>query len=383
MEVFSDDFFPLIVGGLEFCLYFCRDKRTKEMQNARLIGLCSVQHFLVDGLCVCCLFLLARAYGDCLAAYGDRLGMEAVLMYSVLAFVSQPLTGMMADGLKARHWLLVVSSLLLTLAVAVASLIALLMTEALTVMEGAVGEWLLMLVAVLLGAGNSLFHVWGGKQTVVCMGNDMRALGVFVSTGALGLSVGFVCCSWVLLYALLLAVVALAIVYLRSEECGVWSEECGVWSEECEVWSEECGVRSEVAPRSLSPLSAWTAVVLLMLFVAYRSFTGEVFSRGITKSQTLILVIGAVSMLGKMAGGWIAHCVGILLSMAVVLAGVGLCLLFRGDSVAVLLMGIFLMNCTMPVTLFLANDVLPGREGLAFGLLAAALIPGYLLAVYL
>jgi hypothetical protein len=41
------------------------------------------------------------------------------------------------------------------------------------------------------------------------------------------------------------------------------------------------------------------------------------------------------------------------------------------------------MNCTMPVTLFLANDVLPGREGLAFGLLAAALIPGYLLAVYL
>ena len=353
------------------------------MQNARLIGLCSVQHFLVDGLCVCCLFLLARAYGDCLAAYGDCLGMEAVLMYSVLAFVSQPLTGMMADGLKARHRLLVVSSLLLTLAVAVASLIALLMTEALKVMEGATGEWLLMLVAVLLGAGNSLFHVWGGKKTVICMGNDMRALGVFVSTGALGLSVGFVCCSWVLLYALLLAVVALGIVYLRSEECGVWSEECGVRSEECGVRSEECGVMSEVAPRSLSPLSAWTVVVLLMLFVAYRSFTGEVFSRGITKSQTLILVIGAVSMLGKMAGGWIAHRVGILLSMAVVLAGVGLCLLFRGDSVAVLLMGIFLMNCTMPVTLFLANDVLPGREGLAFGLLAAALIPGYLLAVYL
>ena len=32
------------------------------------------------------------------------------------------------------------------------------------------------------------------------------------------------------------------------------------------------------------------------------------------------------------------------------------------------------------VTLYLANAVLPGREGLAFGLLAAALIPGYLLA---
>jgi hypothetical protein len=51
--------------------------------------------------------------------------------------------------------------------------------------------------------------------------------------------------------------------------------------------------------------------------------------------------------------------------------------------VAVLLAGIFLMNTTMPTTLFLANDLLPRREGLAFGLLAAALIPGYLLAVYM
>lgn len=33
----------------------------------------------------------------------------------------------------------------------------------------------------------------------------------------------------------------------------------------------------------------------------------------------------------------------------------------------------------MPVTLWLANLLLPRREGLAFGLLAAALMPGYLL----
>ncbi|MBQ6378613.1 MAG: hypothetical protein IJJ56_07445 [Prevotella sp.] len=48
-----------------------------------------------------------------------------------------------------------------------------------------------------------------------------------------------------------------------------------------------------------------------------------------------------------------------------------------------LLLGIFLMNCTMPITLYLANLLLPKREGLAFGLLAAALIPGWLLATYL
>ena len=133
----------------------------------------------------------------------------------------------------------------------------------------------------------------------------------------------------------------------------------------------------------MSPARVWLIVVALMLFVGYRSFTGEVFSKGITKSQTLILVIGFVSMLGKMSGGWIALRMGILRSLAVVLAGVALCVLFRGDSVAVLLAGIFLMNCTMPITLYLANLLLPKREGLAFGLLAAALIPGWLLATYL
>jgi MFS family permease len=311
------------------------------------------------------MFLLAEIYGERFGAYGDRVSMGAVLVYNVLAFVSQPLTGMMADRMIARHWLLIASSLLLTLAVACASMIPTLMTEAPNLMWEGLGEGLLILVAVLLGAGNSLFHVWGGKQTVVKTGNDIRALGVFVSTGALGLAVGLVFCSWPLLYGLLLAIVVLAVVYVR------WDGN-----------HEPVPVIPFIPRNWLTPARVWMIVVLLMLFVCYRSFAGEVFSKGITKSQTLILVIGFVSMLGKMAGGWIARWMGILRMLAVVLAGVALCILLRGDSVAVLLVGIFLMNCTMPVTLYLANDVLPGREGLAFGLLAAALIPGYLLAVY-
>ena len=340
------------------------------MQNAKLIGLSSVQHFLVDGLCICCMFLLTGTYSGHFGAYGDRVGMGAVLTYNVLAFMSQPLTGLMADRMKARHWLLIVSSLLLTLAVATASLIPMLLASGVSAMEDGLGERLLIVVAVLLGAGNSFFHAWGGKQTVVKAGNDIRALGVFVSTGALGLAVGLVCRSWGLLYGLLLAIVVVSIAYVR-------------WDGNQERNQGSVPVMPFVSRSWLTPERVWLIVVSLMLFVAYRSFTGEVFSKGITKSQMLILTIGFVSMLGKMAGGWIALRMGILRSLAVVLAGVALCIVFRGDSVMVLLAGIFLMNCTMPVTLFLANDVLPGREGLAFGLLAAALIPGYLMAVYL
>lgn len=133
----------------------------------------------------------------------------------------------------------------------------------------------------------------------------------------------------------------------------------------------------------MTPVTVWTLVVALMLFVGYRSFAGEVFSSGITKSQSLVLIIGTTAMLGKMAGGWIARWMGILKSLMLILAGVALCFLFRSNLVWVLLLGIFLMNCTMPITLYLANLLLPKREGLAFGLLAAALIPGWLLATYL
>ena len=334
-------------------------------KNCQLIGITTVMHFLMDGLCMCCLFLLATAYGDYWGAYGDRLILGAILTYNVLAFMSQPLTGLMADRMTQRHWLLLLTAVLLTVAVAMASL-------------PVKAEWLLILVAVGLGAGNSLFHVWGGKQTVVKMGNDMRALGVFVSTGALGLAIGAVFCSWALLYGLLLVFVTMAIAYVRWDEAGDTGGQAPLCSASCAQDGASPRVSGVAA---MTPVTVWTLVVALMLFVGYRSFAGEVFSSGITKSQSLILIIGAVAMLGKMAGGWIARWMGILKSL--MLAGVALCFLFRSNLVWVLLLGIFLMNCTMPITLYLANLLLPKREGLAFGLLAAALIPGWLLATYL
>lgn len=340
-------------------LYLC----SGMSKNCQLIGITTVMHFLMDGLCMCCLFLLATAYGDYWGAYGDRLILGAILTYNVLAFMSQPLTGLMADRMTQRHWLLLLSALLLTVAVAMASL-------------PVKAKWLLILVAVGLGAGNSLFHVWGGKQTVVKMGNDMRALGVFVSTGALGLAIGAVFCSWALLYGLLLVFVTMAIAYVRWDEAG----DTGGQAPLC---SASCAQDGASPPVSMTPVTVWTLVVALMLFVGYRSFAGEVFSSGITKSQSLVLIIGTTAMLGKMAGGWIARWMGILKSLMLILAGVALCFLFRSNLVWVLLLGIFLMNCTMPITLYLANLLLPKREGLAFGLLAAALIPGWLLATYL
>lgn len=337
-------------------------------QAYQLTGISSVQHFLVDGVCICCLYLLAEAYGDYWGAYGDRISVGAILTYNILAFMSQPLTGLLADRMVHRHWLLLSSALLLTAAVAIAWLLISNLSFA-----GKV-DGLILLVAIPIGAGNSLFHVWGGKQAVVKTGNDIRALGVFVSTGALGLAIGAVFCSWALLYALLLGFVVLSIAYVRWD-----TGEQAL----CAPQASHSNASPLVSLKAMSSVTIWTLVVMLMLCVCYRSFAGEVFSKGITKSQSLILTIAAVAMFGKMAGGWIARWMGILKSLMVILAGVALCFVFKSNLVWVLLLGIFLMNCTMPITLYLANLLLPKREGLAFGLLAAALIPGWLLATYL
>ena len=315
-----------------------------------LTGVGAVMHFLVDGLCICCLYLLLPSYGS--------VGIVKVfLTYNILAFMTQPVTGLWVDRIRNRHWVLLLSILLLTFAVGMATLHYSLFTLH--------SSLFIYLLPLLLGFGNSLFHVWGGKQTVALMGNDLRALGVFVSTGAFGLAVGFVYCSWTLLYVLLIALCLLAV--FASQDS----------LEETHSDDSENSDHSEY-----SLLIIWIAIVLLMAVVMFRSYVGQDFSSAIVKTPALILVIGGVAMLGKMAGGWLAKGLGIVPSMVIVLLVVLAAMLFRESGLAVLLVGIFAINCTMAVTLWLANVVLKGREGLAFGLLAAALIPGWLLAIY-
>ena len=307
---------------------------------------CSVLHLLVDGLCVCCLYLMASSLPA-----SHLVGI--FLTYNLLAFLTQPLTGLFADRMERRHWMLLASVLLLTMAVLATSVVTsfgLSSTEA-------------VFVAVLMGMGNSLFHVWGGKQVAVTTGNDIRALGTFVSTGAFGLALGSVFFSWPLLYAALLSICLLSTAYVHLD-----------------LKTDTEAAINKAIERRFSIIFVWLSLIVLMLVVLLRSLVGETFTGEIPKSSGLILLIGFLSMLGKMAGGWLARRLGIVRMLVSVVFLTALCFVFRSHGMVVLLVGLFAVNTTMPVTLYLANVVLPKREGLAFGLLAAALIPGYLLA---
>ena len=308
----------------------------------QLVGIGALLHFLVDGLCLCCLYLIAFPF-----SFPRLTGIFVV--YNVLAFLTQPLTGQLADRMRERHWMLLAAVVLLLVAVT-------------TVTFGL--PFAGYLAPVLLGIGNSLFHVWGGKQVVLKTGNDMRALGLFVSTGAFGLAVAMVFFSLSLLYIFLLALCLLAVAYLKLEQN---DERVGNAVQDT-PWSSR--VRQ----------SRWLLLLVVVAFVMFRSFMGESFTSAIVKDNMVVLLIGLTAMLGKMVGGWMASRMGILVTLAAVLVVVSGCLLCRSSERYVMLTGLFAVNCTMPVTLYWANGLLKGREGLAFGLLAAALIPGYLLS---
>ena len=323
--------------------------KTQSNSTVSLTGLASALHFCVDGLCLCCLYMATTGIQDLLKYF---------VVYNVLAFLTQPLTGMLADRVKQRHWILLSSIILLILAV----------IETVCVIPycSAAPVFLLMLLSVLLGIGNSLFHVWGGKETAVRTGNDIRALGVFVSTGAFGLAVGSVFLSRALMFGLLLGICILALVYLRIDTAKP-------------IVTTEVDIESKLCPKPL----VWVVLILIMLIVAGRSFTGESFTKVIDKTPMVVLLIGALTMMGKMAGGWLVKWLGMVTSIILLLVGVTICIVAKGSHIGIALVGLFMVNCTMPITLYWANVMLKGREGLAFGLLAASLIPGYLIVTLL
>lgn len=299
-------------------------------------------HFLVDGLCVCCLFQLATTMGK-----GSLL--PVFIVYNILAFLTQPLTGMLADRQQSLGVLLALAMALLSVGVALATLSAVQLWT---------GFPTAFAVAAFLGFGNSLFHVWGGKAVAVNTGNDARSLGLFVSTGIMGLAVGVVFHDWLLLYVLLGALTILVA---------------------SELWRGEPRRDDSLRLAAMSPATTWTVVLLMMAFVLSRSFVGENFTGRLSDDGVTVLAIAAVAMLGKMGGGWLAHWIGAARTLALLVAGVVFCL-WAGASPPVLLLGLLMVNGTMAVTLCWTNAALHGSEGLAFGLLAAALMPGYLLA---
>lgn len=318
--------------------------------NLKAIGIATFLHFLVDGLCVCSLYLMAGT-----ATTTDMLAF--FLTYNILAFMTQPLTGWWVDRLYQKQAALRIATSLLATAI--------ILLIAATLWWG-LNSCSKIAVAILLGMGNSMFHVWGGKLTAILTDSDLRALGIFVSTGVLGLTIGVLYASWWLLLVMLLLIILLGIIHPRT--------------------STPIADFSSPPPAALRHGGAGMELLLLvsiLAFVMLRSFVGEVVPSETEKTPDILLLLAVTAMAGKACGGWIARLWSISHAIVVCVGVTAACMIWKGTASIPSLpvfIGIFAINLTMPMTLYLANRLLPRREGLSFGLLAAVLIPGYFLA---
>lgn len=284
----------------------------------------SAAHLLVDGVCAACL----------LGRLGQRPDLALLLiLYNTLAFSTQGLAGLAADrfgGLKylqSGAMMLTAAGFLLPLP-----------------------PWA---ATCALGVGNSLFHVAGGAGTLIRSGGRARDLGIFVAPGAVGLTAGTL---WPSLGGPLAGLLILLAV-LRL------------------LWREPAAAASPPVPEEKGRAAP---VLLLTLSAAVRAVGGTAVSFPWNGTLLTALLLTGCVFAGKTAGGFLRDRIGSRPAALISLIPAALLIAFCSGWAAPALAGQFLLNLTMPVTLWMLYRLMPDRPGFAFGLAASALWPGTL-----
>ena len=353
----------------------------------------SMAHLLVDGLCAATIFGQieeGRAF--------------LLLLYSTLAFSTQCLVGLWADRMRHVRHLEAVSALLLVL--------------------GYVLPVSALLKIILIGAGNSGFHVAGGVMTLRESGGKAAKLGVFVSPGAVGLTLGTLYPKLGAAFAVaLVATVGMVVVAEKEAEArtdlavkeaeaqtglGVKGteeqtglavkgaeEQTGLAVKGTEARTELAAKGTEAraelaakgteaqaeletvqAEKSDAPVPEILPVLLLISAVAVRAIGGTAVRFPWKHGAAGALLMTAFVAGGKTAGGYLCDSIGYQKAALFSLIPASILIACCSSWAIPSLLGQFALNLTMPVTLWLLYRSMPDSPGLSFGLAAAALWPG-------
>ena len=283
-------------------------------------------HFLVDGVCAAAIF----------GALGQDMDlMLAALIYNTLAFSTQGLVGLLTDRLRRQEYVTALSCVAVILGYALP-------------LPG-------LLRVILIGAGNSVFHVGGGTMTLLESDGKAYKLGLFVAPGCLGLTLGTLY-PWMgaVFSAALFVCAVLLVTYARPDP--------------------RMYERAMESTR-LTRTSMWIPVLLLVA-VAVRAVGGVAVSFPWKTTAGLGIVMTAFVFLGKALGGYACDRFGAKWTAIITVPLAAVLIAFGSQWMIPSLLGQLFLNLTMPVTLYLIYRALPDQPGFAFGLAASALWPG-------
>ena len=292
-----------------------------------ILFLNAFSHFLVDGLCASTVF----------GRLGEAENLPAlILLYNTLAFSTQCIMGLAADSVK-RHS-----------CAACVSMGAVICGYALPLPP--------LVRILLIGLGNSVFHVAGGSITLEQSRGKAWQLDVFVAPGAVGLTIGTLFPRAGVLFAVLMAVCAIAMVPVSTR---TRTESQPVRVSECDTPVLTC--------------------VLLASAVAVRSIGGAVVRFPWKTGAEFSLLTTLCVFAGKMLGGFLCDRLGAGRTALLSILPASVLISFCSQWMLLSLLGQFALNLTMPVTLWLLYCAMPDAPGFAFGLAASALWPGSLI----
>ncbi|MBP5091989.1 MAG: hypothetical protein J6328_05490 [Bacilli bacterium] len=295
--------------------------------------LSSLLHFLVDYVSIATLVKASSSVTVEEAAIFS-------LFYDFLAFATQPIFGAVGDIFRKEKEMVLCS-------------IALLL----------VGYFIPLhyLALVLVGIGNALFHVYAGKKV---MDETKRSapLGVFISTGSLGLSLALNHSLPHLRYLFLgsLVLLGLAYYFIKGDQ----------QVREPIVETPNGGHAFLVLP-----------LILISVGVLIRAYLGSLPTYVGEALQVAPMLMALFVFLGKASGGFILDLFGVI---PLVVASLIFTLIGSFNFSEPLLRMSFILGINLPMafTLFYAKKACPKLNGFAFGLLAAILLLGTILANY-
>lgn len=273
---------------------------------------------------------------------------ERVITYNAMAFALQlPLGALMDEWPRLNRGCFFMGTGLTFIATVVAAL--------------GFGGWGVLSAACV---GNALFHLTAGKHILETREGRAGPIGLFISTGALGLMAGqvwaakaAVLCLWGFAGALAVCVVLAAILEWGGDGC-----------------------------MNASALDKGEAIgsilILLGLFVliAWRSWAGLFASGRSAGGCALMMLTGAaVTFAGKVVGGYLAERVGRWKVTVFSVAGsVALAFFCEPSWVAAWLVLLFVAQLATGPVLSLVYDKTGRRGGFAFGLNCLGLFAGSL-----
>lgn len=213
-----------------------------------------------------------------------------------------------------------------------------------------------LMATTLAGIGNALFHVGGGTISLNLKPGKASIPGVFVAPGGIGLFAGLLISKYYGFpyksFIILLLAATILIYFLKKPAISY-------------------------STKTENPINYLVLTVFLVLItICIRSMVG--FSVYFPwKSDMSLLVLLTISIaFGKGIGGFIADYFG-WIKVAVGCLVISALLIFWGAKYPLLgILGMFLFNFTMPVTLVTISNMFPGKPGFSFGLTTLAILMG-------